>query len=98
MRVLESEHPRPLDLLAIGAGGHVAVSCSLLGVRPDVEVWDLTSGAILYAYQAKDGAGALAFVPDGDSLIVAEWSEVVVVKPATGTVRTALEDRHPRLA
>src|SRR5437016_5009448 len=73
MRVLRSQRKRPLDLLAVGAGGHVAAACSLFEVRGEVEVWEVASGALALAHpRAEREYFSLAFHPDGRHLLVTE--------------------------
>jgi WD40 repeat protein len=73
MRILRSEFPRPLGLLAVGAGGHVAAACSAFGVRGDVDVWELATGKLIP--RQRDGLEpiiSLAFTPDGQHLFRSE--------------------------
>jgi WD40 repeat protein len=72
MRVLQSEYPRPLDLLAVGPGGHVAAACSLFAARGTVEVWDVGTGAVVHTRSVPEAIGSLAFTPDRRFLLVAE--------------------------
>ena len=85
MRILHSEHPRPLDLLAVGSGGHVAAAWSEYTVQGRVEVWNLSSGAIVYE-DSDDAARtrSFAFTPDGRFLVVAQWSAVGTVDLTVG--------------
>jgi WD40 repeat protein len=91
MRVLKSQNPRPLDRLAIGAGGHVAAACSLFGVSGGVDVWEIASGKLVLIYPRVIKIGALAFTPDGRSFLLGESSNVIgVVDLATGREVTSL--------
>src|SRR5581483_10108599 len=96
MRVLQSDHPRPLDVLAIGAGGRVAAACSELGARADVEVWDLAAGAAPYAHPVHVATTSLAFTADGRFLLVAEPGAVGVLDATTREARPGLAVRHVR--
>jgi WD40 repeat protein len=91
MRVLQSQRPRPLDRLALGAGGRVAAACSVFGVRGDVDVWDLASSRLALAYPRESKIGSLAFTPDGGSFLLSESNNVIgVVDVAKGREVTSL--------
>src|SRR5262245_40689268 len=80
MRILQSESPRPLDLLAVGPGGLVAASCSTIGVGGDVEVWALTTGAVQHRSWVSDReTRGLAFTPDGRFLFAAEPKAILAL-------------------
>lgn len=68
MRNLQSEHPRPLTLLAVGAGGRIAAAGYAFGVTTPLELWDATTGASLPSPRASDHLNALAFTADGTRL------------------------------
>ncbi|MCE9563969.1 MAG: hypothetical protein K8U57_18155 [Planctomycetes bacterium] len=71
MRVLQAKTKRPLDLLAIGAGGHVAAASSAFGVRGDVEVWKIATGQLAYVHTNRIGtASCVAFDLGGGHLLV----------------------------
>ncbi|MBA4062144.1 MAG: hypothetical protein C0501_00230 [Isosphaera sp.] len=78
MRVLRSDNPRPLDLLAVGAGGHVAAACSAFGVRGDVDVWAATAAAPAVLRCGEREVNSLAFTPDAALLFVGEAAQVSV--------------------
>jgi WD40 repeat protein len=79
MRILQSEKPRPLDLLAVGSDGLVAAACSTIGMGGDVEVWTITTGAMQHRTLVSDReARSLAFMPGNRYLFVAEPSSVVL--------------------
>jgi WD40 repeat protein len=82
MRVLHAKTPRPLDLLAIGSQGHVAAACSALFVAGDVDVWDLTSGK-----QVR----SLAFVPDGQHLMVSASKPILFVALRDGRITSEVK-------
>jgi WD40 repeat protein len=100
MRVLQSRHPRPLDLLAIGAGGHIAAACSQFDVRADVELWDLSPGVSQPAYPT-DGYDfwSLVFTPSGTHLLIGS-DRLKVLTLATGEVGPVpgLELNYPEVA
>jgi WD40 repeat protein len=100
MRMLQSDYPRPLDLLAISAGGHVAFACTSFGLRGDVEVWDLATGTIRHARPGgRHGVRSFAFTPDGRWLLIgADRADLLELE--TGQVRPGpeLELYHPDLA
>jgi WD40 repeat protein len=90
MRVIQSEFNRPLDLLAIGARGHIAAassvfaSSSFLGVQGDVKVWDLASGKLAFSRLINEGGlWSLAFTPDGDHLLVGTDTALHVLQVST---------------
>ncbi len=87
MRVLQSEKPRPLDLLAVGPEGLVAAACSTIGVGGDVEVWTITTGAMRHRTWVSDReARGLAFTPDSRYLLVGEPKSIVLFDLAGGEV------------
>ena len=44
MRIIQSQSPRPLNLLAVGPNGLVAAASSTFGAPGDVEVWEAATG------------------------------------------------------
>ena len=79
MRILQSEKPRPLDLLAVGSDGLVAAACSTIGMGGDVEVWTITTGAMQHRTWVSDReARGLAFTPGNRYLLVAEPKALVL--------------------
>ncbi|MCI0703332.1 MAG: WD40 repeat domain-containing protein [Planctomycetia bacterium] len=84
MRIIESKNPRPLNLLAVGPDGLVAVASHTFGMQNDVEVWDATSGTFQFAPAVPyREPRSVAFTPDGKFLFVAEWQKLTVVEVAT---------------
>ncbi len=104
MRLLQSQTPRPLDLLAIGALGHVAAGCSAFDVKGNVEVWRVESGERPRAYSPEgDKVSSAAFSDDGQELLIAGLYDIDIVNLITGGVRAvptidygnSLFDRSP---
>ncbi len=83
MRIIQSENPRPLNLLALGPGGLVAAACSTFASAPVgyVDVWDAVSGKERFNHCGPAGLpiGGVAFTSDGKALLVAEFARVTVV-------------------
>lgn len=109
MRVLQANERRPLDLLAVGAGGRVAAASSAFGVRGDVDVWDAATGRLVttLGLGVPDASRtcSLAFDADGVRLFVGRSQSIAVfdetpkhcaVFAATGTPHFALA-RGPRI-
>lgn len=69
MRIIQSEHPRPLTLLAVGANGRVAAAGDAFSVEGALEVWDATTGTRLPSPPAPGQLAALAFATDGSRLV-----------------------------
>jgi WD40 repeat protein len=69
MRIIQSQNPRPLNLLAIGANGLVAAASNVFQSPGDVEVWSITSGHLIEAYHSTLGFAALAYDATGDHMI-----------------------------
>ena len=84
MRIIQSDNPRPLNLLAVSADGLVAAASNTFGVRGGVEVWDAASGSFRFGDSASGSARGLAFTPSGRHLIIG-WSWQWAVVDATGT-------------
>src|SRR5262245_19501981 len=78
MRVLQASTKRPLDLLAVGAGGYVAAASSAFGVRGDVEVWDFSTGKPTATVGLRE-VGSLAFTPDGKCLLASGEGRILLV-------------------
>src|SRR5262245_13739476 len=71
MRVLQAKVKRPLDVLAVGTGGHVAAASSVFVVRRDVDVWEIGTGPIWDTDSDDEGqVRSLAFHPDGKRLFI----------------------------
>jgi WD40 repeat protein len=71
MRVLQAKTKRPLDVLAVGAGGHVAAASSAFEATGRVEVWALATGRVVFTHAGGRGnRQSLAFTPDGESFFV----------------------------
>ncbi len=81
MRIIQSEKPRPLNILAIGPSGLVAAACEAFGVRSDVEVWDAASGSrvLLHEVAEHNAARAIAFTPDGRYLLAGEAESNIAI-------------------
>jgi WD40 repeat protein len=70
MRIIKSENPRPLNVLAVGPNGLVAAGSNAFGVTGDIEVWDATSSRLIMTVREPAGpATAVAFVPSGKLLL-----------------------------
>src|SRR6266545_629831 len=66
MRIIQSENPRPLNLLAVGPNGLVAAASSAFGADSGVEVWDIASGTgEVVLSQEGVHPGSIAFTHDG---------------------------------
>jgi len=92
MRVLQSTRKRPLNLLAMGTGGHIAAACSEFGVRGDVEVWDVGTGKLLHTHPGGEReVCCLAFTPDGTHLLVGQEEAVMVFDTPAGTRAAQLD-------
>ena len=103
MRIIQSDNPRPLNLLAVGPGGLVAAASSTFGAGGGVEVWDAASADRVFDHTTLATLGnalALAFTPFGHYLLVSDAETVAVLDTAKGTwVRNPLlSDWRPRLA
>jgi WD40 repeat protein len=85
MRILQAKEKRPLDLLAVSSGGHVAAACSLFGVRGDVDVWEIASGQLIFTHPGgKQRVVSLAFTPDGKRLIRSEMDKGIIASWVAG--------------
>lgn len=66
MRILQSDNPRPLNLLAVGAAGRVAAASDALDATDGIDVWDATTGAQEPAPRTRQqGLAGLAFASKG---------------------------------
>src|SRR5438094_3818371 len=84
MRVLKSNTPRPLNLLALGAGGHVAAGWADIREAEHVDVWDLAGGELTRTEKTSTRhAVGLAFTPDGRSLLIGKTTGLAVVSVGT---------------
>jgi len=89
MRVIQSEFKRPLNLLAIGARGHIAAASSEFGVRGDVEVWELTSGNLLFSQTlCEREVRSLGFTPDGEYLLAGTDDKLAFLKVSSGKIES----------
>jgi|GEM_PF-3124266 len=80
MRILQSESPRPLNLLAVGPNGLVAASCDIIGVGGTVEVWTIITGGVQHRELVSDReTRGLAFTPDARFLLVAEPQAIIAL-------------------
>lgn len=87
MRVLQAKTKRPLDLLAIGAGGHVAAASSAFGVRSEVEVWEIASGRRVHDLAGgNQDTSSITFHPDGKRLFIGSERMLRVWDLSTNTV------------
>jgi WD40 repeat protein len=85
MRIIQSQSPRPLNLLAIGPNALVAAASSTFGAPGDAEVWDVASGSRRFIHASVDEPTGLAFSSDGRFLFVADRFRLLVLD---GTDRT----------
>jgi WD40 repeat protein len=84
MRVLTGSVEQPLDLLAFGAGGHVAGGWADIRYAEHVDVWDLATGELIRTEKKSNrDAVALAFTPDGRSLLIGETPGLAVLNVGT---------------
>ncbi|HEY1186759.1 MAG TPA: WD40 repeat domain-containing protein [Gemmata sp.] len=73
MRIIPSEHPRPLNLLAVGAAGLVVAACDWFGTAERAEAWDAATGARRWVIQPIGGGfRCLALLLDGAHLFTAD--------------------------
>jgi WD40 repeat protein len=80
MRIIQSENPRPLNLLAVGPDGLIAAACDIIGVGGDVEVWTIVTGGVQHrAWVSNREARGLVFTPDGRFLFAAEPEAIVAL-------------------
>lgn len=101
MRIIQSDTPRPLNLLAVGPNGLVAAACDIIGVGGHVEVWTVVTGGVQRRGRVSHReARGLAFTPDGQSLLAAGPEEVLAVDLATGKSRPGppLKLQYPELS
>lgn len=85
MRIIQSAHPRPLNLLAVGQGGLVAAASDTLEAG-GVEAWDAGSGAPRWAILSpRVGFRCLAFMLGGAYFFAADaGEELLFALPPTG--------------
>lgn len=87
MLVLDTPARWPLNLLALGAGGHVAAACHGPGMPADLTVWDVRAGTAVVVPTEPSGFGGdrpLAFTPDGRWLLTGGPGRVGFADPTTG--------------
>ena len=108
MRIIPSDNPRPLNLLAVGPGGLVAAASDTFGVPGDVDVWDAATGALRFFHPVVGPTIGIAFAHDGRFLFVAEPYQLLVLDGtqrarahglggAVGAARVAFSDDATRL-
>jgi WD40 repeat protein len=101
MRIIESKHQRPLNLLAIGANGLIAAASSTFGVAGDIEVWDATTGARRFVHREPNNfLLSLVFHTNGRTLLFSKQEAACVLDPTPGAVpREPIHPDHfPELA
>jgi WD40 repeat protein len=101
MRVLQAKTKRPLDVLAVSAGGHVAAASSAFEATGIVDVWDVATGKVVFSTAGSQGTRqTLAFAPDGGCLFVSEEQAVAVFAVPGGKLvaRQPIPTREPDLA
>src|SRR5262245_41473156 len=92
MRIIQSDNPRPLNLLAVGPNGLVAAASSAFGVPGGVEAWNVASGESVFAYPGDREQLSVAFHPDGRHLLCSAPDDgVTVADIATGRGLIGLE-------
>ncbi|AMV22911.1 WD domain, G-beta repeat [Gemmata sp. SH-PL17] len=85
MRIIQSEKPRPLDLLAVGPGGLVAASTFVFDAPGDVEVWDAGTGTRQCIHHIPDReTECIAFTSDGRFLFVGATAGITVIDLHSG--------------
>jgi WD40 repeat protein len=98
MRIIQSDNPRPLNLLAVGPDGLVAAASSTFGVPGNVEVWNAGTGQRVTTFPGRRELSSLvfdslAFDPTAAHLLVAgESFGVSVVSASTGAALAELEE------
>jgi WD40 repeat protein len=109
MRIIQSDNPRPLNLLAVGPNGLVAAASSTFGVPGNVEVWEAGTGQGVTTFPARREPSSLvfdslAFDPTAARLIVAGDSfGISIISANTGAVLAELEEGadpllHPKFS
>jgi WD40 repeat protein len=87
MRIIQSDNPRPLNLLAVGPNGLVAAASSTFGAGAEAELWEVASGERRFAHRgAATQASAIAFTPDGLYLLRGSSSTISALNTNTGDV------------
>lgn len=73
MRIIQSQNPRPLNLLTFGPKGLVAAGSSTFGTPGAVEVWDATTGSLQWRWSPEFDTTlrAVTFALQGAHLFVA---------------------------
>jgi WD40 repeat protein len=86
MRIIQSEYPRPLNLLAIGPNGLVVAASKTFGTVGPVEAWDATTGACVWHIRPQQSAHfrSLYFVLDGTHLLIAEETDARFLALSSG--------------
>ncbi len=103
MRIIQSDNPRPLNLLAVGPGGLVAAASSTFGAPGDIEVWDATAGERRFVYRSPSvPLLSLVFHPTDRTLffsrreVSSPHEAVFALDPTAGEVpRSLVLANHP---
>jgi WD40 repeat protein len=84
MRIIRSENPRPLMLVALNTDGLLAAGSPAFGAGGDVELWNAASGQHHFTYRTPSREPrSLFFTRDGRSLLVGEDLGIAVIDLAT---------------
>ncbi|MBA4187293.1 MAG: hypothetical protein C0467_04660 [Planctomycetaceae bacterium] len=100
MRVLQAKMKRPLDLLAIGAGGHITAACSLFDVRGGVDVWEVATGKHVFTHTVGREVNSLTFTPDGNHFLVGGEAAIVVFDLGMGELpdEPQVQSQSPKIS
>ncbi len=96
MRIIQSANPRPLNLIAVGPNGLVAVASRTFVVPGDVEVCDVTSGRIAMRFANPDSATSLAFTADNRFVMLADAAFLRFIEVASGRSMSSTLFPNPR--
>jgi WD40 repeat protein len=78
-------------ILATGGGGPVREDRTGQWVSSEVRLWDVKNGKLLRAIEGKlGGTNSLSFSSDGQMLLMADHSDVVLLETSTGQRKTTL--------